>query len=82
MFLFEFFRFVLFFLIELGVSCIHPVYFGLRPSVFFYFYFFEIYFTEKKKKLDMLMYVLSFSFIIPCIQSENPLFFGSSSFAL
>jgi hypothetical protein len=27
---------VLSFLFELGVSCIHPVYFGLRPSMLFY----------------------------------------------
>lgn len=29
------FLFVFFFLYGLGVSCIHPVYFGLRPTVLF-----------------------------------------------
>jgi hypothetical protein len=42
-----------FFLFGLGVSCIHPAYFGLRPSVlffkftliieFFFFFFFRLW---------------------------------------
>jgi hypothetical protein len=36
---------VLSFLFELGVSCIHHVYYELHPSALF-----EIYFTNQKKK--------------------------------
>jgi transglutaminase/protease-like cytokinesis protein 3 len=61
-FLFYFFRYVFFFLFELGVSCIHHVYFGLHPSMLFLKY--TILIKKKKKKKKSIKLNVKKTFVI------------------